>query len=450
MRRSRVLFLSLVVVTLSCSVVPYVRLYWERHNSLWDDAAYLVLLSLLVLPYSRDFKRFVRAKGNPLTGFAVAVGVLLIVDVVVNAPLNLYKTKVYVLLCAMYILCFLFTKLREHQKARLVGYLLMTWLAVSVVELYLRFNQPLLFNEFPWYGMTLQSALRPLVISGYLAPVASKVYGLGIGSQANVVALLGLLLFWPLSGASCMPKIIRIRIVQILVVCTAVAILPFALSLTSIIALMCAISVGILRRAARLTTSATFVLAAVVAGVLGFFAFRIGDLFGFSAATENREAYLYEFIYWPLAYLDDHLIRVLLGLHNDISAAPLENRYFNFLLTLGAPLSLAIAIALVRMLRTRVRRSSKERLGTLKLVLFVLFAVTYGHIGFTAHVPGLILLATVVVFVSERGSGVVSAQTTCLNPPNRPLARSPQRRPVVETVKMEDRSDDGNRALART
>ena len=401
MRRSRVLFVGLVAVTLLCSVIPYVRLYFGRHNSLWDDAAYLVLLSSLVLLYRRDFLRFVRSRGNPLLGLAAAVSLLFLIDLSLNAPLNLYKTKMYVLVCAMYVLSFLFTKLRADRKTRFVGYLLLTWLAVSVVELYLRWTTPALFGVFPWNGMPLQSATRPLVTGGYISVVESKAYGLGIGSQANVIALMSLLVALIRGGFAGMPALFRMRKVRVLIFLVASVTLPFTLSLSGVIAFVLALTVVALKRAARFTVAATFCLTSIAGGAVGLFAFNIGSAFGFSANTATRDAYLRELVFWPLEFFRDNATLISLGLHNDIAAAPLENRYFNVVLALGVPLSLYIALSLFRLFRALLKRSGEQRIGTLKLTLFVLLCVSYFHISFASHVPGLILFASLFVFVAE-------------------------------------------------
>ena len=395
------MFATLVTVSLLGSVVPYVLLYFGRHNSLYDDAVYLSLLAGLVLLYRGSFKKFVLSRRNVLTGFAVAVCILLLLDLAVNTSPNLYKKKMYVLLCVMYFLCFLFTKLREEQKTRLVFYVLLTWMTVSFVELFLRLAHPELFSVFPWNGMTLQSALRRFVSAGYISPVESKVYGLGIGSQSNVIAVMSVLVFVFTGPLASMPGLFRTGLAKVLLICAAVVILPFTLSLTSIVALLGAIVVVALKRAARLTVAATLALSSVIAGVAWFFVFNIGDVVGFVANTESRAVYVHELAFWPLEFLRENPTRILLGLYNDITSAPLENRYFNVLLALGAPLTLYIAFSLFRMFRRLLRRSSLERNGTLRLMLFVLLCIAYVHISFAAHLPGLILLATLFVFVAE-------------------------------------------------
>jgi DMSO/TMAO reductase YedYZ heme-binding membrane subunit len=108
----------------------------------------------------------------------------------------------------------------------------------------------------------------------------------------------------------------------------------------------------------------------------------------------------------------------VLGLHNEITEAPLENRYFNILLTLGLPLFIYVVVALLYTSFQLLRRTSREEDGRLKLMLYLLFCVSYAHIGFAMHVPGLILLASVFVYVTER-SGVQQHQGV-------PQRRAPQ------------------------
>jgi hypothetical protein len=141
--------------------------------------------------------------------------------------------------------------------------------------------------------MTLQTALNPLVNAGIIEPVASKVYGLGIGSQANVIAVMSTLIVL-FTRPDMMPPFFRRGVPKVALVSAAAGLLPFMLSLTAIMALVAAVVVIAFRKTARLTARATFAVSALITAVFGFFAFEIGSAFGFAANLSNRESYLYD------------------------------------------------------------------------------------------------------------------------------------------------------------
>jgi hypothetical protein len=250
--------------------------------------------------------------------------------------------------------------------------------------------------DIVWKDLTLQSGLSSSELE------VKKIHGLGISTQANITAIFSLMFFsiYYLSKVS-----LRYKIFFYLLLTACVGILAFSISLTAIASCAFSIFLYLIRKVWSFNLYSSFLLGLFLIFVSFQFLFLIGDSFNFSANSETKSEYIFEFFEWPLEFFLANPLLVSLGLYNDISNAPLENRYFNLILTHGLLFFFIIIMVFLRLYSKLFLKSSMGNEDALRFLIFSYLAISYFHISYLPHITSIILFSVLFVYsVSKSAS----------------------------------------------
>jgi hypothetical protein len=310
------------------------------------------------------------------------------IDLFINYPINKYKFDTYCLLVIILYFSFLTKLFNSRQINWFITYTLFVWLLISIIEFYLRWKYPILFAEV-WRGLTLQSAIKETDFE------VKQIYGLGISTQSNVTAIISLffIIFFNFKNSGIIYSTLKYFL---LVSC--LGLILFMLSLTAVLGVIFSITIYLLRR--KISSNINILFISILLLLLFFspLIFSLGDIIGFSANKTTKDGYIYEFLTWPLNYFSSNPLLIFVGLHNDISNAPLENKYFNLLLTNGFLISSFFIIILFRFYKYLLIKSSNGGIYLLRFLLFSNLVISYFHISYLPHTSTLILFATIFVY----------------------------------------------------
>jgi hypothetical protein len=370
------------ISVLYVQVLSYSGVYIGIHNSL-KYSLYLILLTLPIFIWNIVRLKRIAIKLN-LELIILCLGFFqLIIDLMIFTEINKYKFDTY---CLIYFILFFrsFAKSVGIDKLKVLIYFnLATWLAINMVEYYLRQTQPELFT-LVWSELTLQTSLNESDLE------VKKIHGFGISTQANIVAVLSLIVLIIFDFFEKRHWLLKMFMLIVLLLCFYFV--PYSLSLTAIAALL--ISVLILLTKLFTNLNSKFLLnSLMVLLLLGFpLFFLIGDYLNFSANSSTKSDYTYEFIEWPVKYTLENFISVLSGFNNNIVDAPLENRYFNIILTNGL-LFFVLLLYFLSKEYMRLLDKAKFSLGDkTKFLVFSIIVISYMHISFIPIISSLILL----------------------------------------------------------
>ena len=377
-------FLILVTFFL---IWPYYSVFLGIHNSLKFNMFFIISLTPIVLMYPLKFIIYLYKGKFSFLIFLILP--LFILDLIINSPINKYKFDTYSLFIIILIFSFFFKLLNQKQRNIIVIYFLICWLIVSILEFYLRWQYPVLFEDV-WRGLTLQSGVRESDFE------VKKIHGLGISTQANVTAIFSLIfvVFYYLRNSYKWSSSFLLLLFLLIVV----GLLPFMVSLTSILGFIITISIYYIKNLTRI--SGNIVIALIFLSILFLWPilFTLGEFFKFNANKESESYYLYEFFVWPSKFLIDNLGLILSGMLNDISTAPLENKYFDLLLTNGLFIFLLLIIILYRFYNNLLKKSSIGGINILRFFIFSNLVISYFHISFLPHITTLILYSILFVY----------------------------------------------------
>ena len=312
-----------------------------------------------------------------------------ILDLIINSPINKYKFDTYSLFIIILIFSFFFKLLNQKERNLIVFYFLFFWFIISIIEFYLRWQYPVLFEDV-WRGLTLQSGVRESDME------VKKIHGLGISTQANVTAIFSLIFFliYYLRNSR---KLVR-TFLLVLLLLIVLGLLPLMISLTSILGFLLTIFIYYIKKVTRVSGN---IVITIIFFIFLFFwpiLFNLGEIFNFQANKESQNYYLYEFIIWPSEFLIDNLALILSGMLNDISIAPLENKYFDLLLTNGLFIFLLLIISLYKFYIHLLRKSLIGGVNILRFFIFSNLVISYFHISFLPHITTTILYSILFVY----------------------------------------------------
>ena len=262
-------FLILVTFFL---IWPYYSVFLGIHNSLKFNMFFIISLTPIVLMYPLKFIIYLYKGKFSFLIFLILP--LFILDLIINSPINKYKFDTYSLFIIILIFSFFFKLLNQKQRNIIVIYFLICWLIVSILEFYLRWQYPVLFEDV-WRGLTLQSGVRESDFE------VKKIHGLGISTQANVTAIFSLIfvVFYYLRNSYKWSSSFLLLLFLLIVV----GLLPFMVSLTSILGFIITISIYYIKNLTRI--SGNIVIALIFLSILFLWPilFTLGEFFKFNA-----------------------------------------------------------------------------------------------------------------------------------------------------------------------
>ena len=176
--------------------------------------------------------------------------------------------------------------------------------------------------------------------------------------------------------------------------------LQFSSSLTGLISIAVGIYFYLIARNTKLSIGYAYIYLFIAGTIFSALIFVIGNYLGFSAKTGTEEAYYYDLFQWPLEYLVSNFIIVISGFQNYIPAeiTPLENRYFNLLLSLGIIFFTYSIYLLYKFHRKIFLEANNSIENRLKLFIYTYLIFSYFHISYIPHTNGIILFALLFVF----------------------------------------------------
>ncbi len=366
---------------------PYYSVFLGLHNSLKFNTFFIILLIPIILIYPLRFIRYLYF--GKFSFLILIILLFFILDLFINSPINKYKFDTYSLFVIILVFSFFFKLLNQKHRNLIVLYCLFFWFITSILEFYLRWQYPILFEEV-WRGLTLQSGVQESDFE------VKKIHGLGISTQANVTAIFSFMFFIFYFLQNSYRYFSNLLLIFLLLV--VLGLLPLMLSLTSILGLLLTIFIYYLKKSTRLSGNLIILLIFSIFIFSWPVLFSLGEFFNFSANKESQSDYLYEFIVWPSEFLFDNLPMILSGMLNDISTAPLENKYFDLLLTNGLLIFLLLIIILYKMYINLLNNIVKGKINTLKFFLFSNLIISYFHISFLPHITTLILFSILFVY----------------------------------------------------
>jgi len=365
---------------------PYYNVFGGLHNSLKYNFQFILFLIPIVVLFPGKFLNYlINSKYSFLILFLF---IFLMFDLFFNFPLNKYKIDTYCLFVSILFFLFVFNQLSQRFVNLFVFFVLLIWLLISILEFYLRLSAPELF-DIVWNELTLQSGLSSTELE------VKKIHGLGISTQANITSIFSLIFFsvYYLSKVS-----FRYQIFFYFLLTACIGILSFSLSLTAIASCAFSILLYYIRKRWSLDLFSSFVLGILLLIVSFPFLFLIGDSFKFSANSDTKSEYLFEFFEWPLEFFMANPLLVSLGLYNDISNAPLENRYFNLILTQGLLFFLIFMLVLLRVYSKLFMKSSIGNEDALRFIIFSYLIISYFHISYLPHITTIILFSVLFAY----------------------------------------------------
>jgi hypothetical protein len=367
-------------------VWPYYAIFTGIHNSLKYNSLFILFLIPISLLYPFKFIAYLY-KGK-YSYLLLLIIPFFIIDLFINYPINKYKFDTYCLLVIILYFSFLI-KLFNRQKVNwFITYILFVWLLISIIEFYLRWKYPILFEEV-WRGLTLQSAIKGDTFE------VKQIYGLGISTQSNVTAIISLIfiLIFNFQKSGLLNKTFKYFLIFF-----CLSLMLFMLSLTAILGVIFSYIIYTLREKIGANIHILFIFICISLIFLYPLIFSLGDIIGFSANKTTQNDYFYEFFTWPAIFFLDNPLLITLGLYNDISNAPLENKYFNLLLTNGFLISCIFFIILFRFYNHLLVESKHGGVYALRFILFSNLVISYFHISYLPHVSTLILFASIFVY----------------------------------------------------
>ena len=380
--------------------------YWSYSSAYFSDPNSLkynyVFLALLVPLFLFDISKFILfIFKNQYARILSVFFVFFVTDLLLNYPLNKYKIDTVILLIIILIFSFLFKNINHKVLTNFIYINLLVWMIFSFVELYIINNYPLLHLN-TWEGIGIQTIFP----QGYQYH-GFGIHGLGITSQVNTSALIILVVF----------SIYYIRIktniffkvFNFTVIFFCVYLLQFSSSLTGVLSLLIAIYFYLLCTKTIFSIRYSYFSLFTIAFIFSSAIFIIGNLIGFSARTGNEEAYYYDLIQWPIEYYINNFITISLGFQNYIPAdiTPLENRYFNLLLSVGLFFTVFVLSSFYSLHKSfflmlkYFKNSKHSTFYGLILIIFTYLIFSYFHISYLPHTNGLIFFALIFVFCSS-------------------------------------------------
>ncbi len=384
--RISVTYLYLICLVSFYLIWPYYNVFGGLHNSLKYNFQFILLLIPIVFLFPIKFLNYlISSKYSFLILFLF---IFLMFDIFFNFPLNKYKIDTYCLFVSILFFLFFFNQLSQRLINLFVLFVLLIWLVISILEFYLRLRAPELF-DIVWNELTLQSGLSSSELE------VKKIHGLGISTQANITAIFSLLFF---SIYYLVKVSLRYKIFYFLLLTSCIGILSFSISLTAIASCAFSILLYYTRKRWSFNLYSSLILVFFLLLFSFPFLFLIGDLFKFSANSETKSDYIFEFFEWPLEFFLANPLLVSLGFCNDISNAPLENRYFNLILTHGLLVFSIIIIVFSRLYSTLFLKSSMGDEDALRFIIFSYLVTSYFHISYLPHITSIILFSVLFVY----------------------------------------------------
>jgi len=380
------LFLGIVFI----NVWSYLSIYLFSPNSLKFSFVYLLLGLPIIFVNPNKFVNYIYCSKYNRISLAFILFILL--DVLINYPLNKYKIDTYTLVYLVVFFNYIFDQLDQNKVINFIYYTLIIWLVVSVLE-YIILQKYTIIHQLAFDGIGIQN----IVFSG--ASYHGKgIHGLGLTSQVNISALIFVIIF-SYNFINKNNNFFKNLIFLILFI-TSILILPFSLSLTAVVAVLIALFFIIMKKYSRFGISMIYSFLLLFSIFSFSTIFVVGSLIGVTASTGNESSYMYDLFLWPLEFFFNNFIYVFSGFLNDIPSlsTPLENRYFNVLLCVGVFFSLYLFFTLFQYHKKLFSNIKTSRLNDLKFFIFTFLIVSYFHISYLPHTNSLILISMLFTF----------------------------------------------------
>lgn len=397
--RQKLILFYLFLAILFINYWSYSSVYFSEPNSLKYNYVFLALLIPLFL---FDISKFIiYTFKNKYSKILAVFFIFFVIDLLLNYPLNKYKIDTFILLIIILIFSFVFRNITHKIFTNFIYINLLVWMIFSFIELYIINNYPLLHLN-TWEGIGIQN-----IFSMNSQYHGFGIHGLGITSQVNTSALIILIVF-------CFYYIIKksnifFKFFNILIIFFSFYLLQFSSSLTGVLSLLIAIYFYLICTKTIFSIRYSYFYLFAVAFIFSSVIFIIGNVIGFSARTGNEEAYYYDLIQWPIEYYLNNFISVSIGFQNYIPAdiTPLENRYFNLLLSVGLFFFIFVLSSFYSLHKSfflmlkNFNKSKYSSFYALILIIFTYLIFSYFHISYLPHTNGLIFFALSFVFCSS-------------------------------------------------
>ena len=361
----------------------YTSIYFGISNSLKFNTYFILMLLPIVFYDLNKFLSFLLyEKTKPILILFIA---FFLIDLSINFPINKYKFDTYSFIFIFIILRYIFQDINVNTYFKFAYFILIFWLVISIIELIIIIYFPIL------HSITYQSIGIQTVIKDYL-PSSQGIHGLGLTSQANIGALISLFLINIYLIISLKSIFYKFLVLTILII--NVIIIPFSLSLTAILSVFISILFVISKYIFRFSLNINYLIIAFFSITSFSLIFILGEFFSFSAQEDTSSYYIYELFGWPIKYLEKNFIPIILGFDNNVNPTevPLENRYFNLILSLGLIFTLFIFYYLY-VFHLNLYENLFENNNVLKFLIFTTLCVSYFHISYLPHTNSIIILA---------------------------------------------------------
>tara|TARA_B100001250_G_scaffold149451_1_gene128032 strand:+ start:28994 stop:30226 length:1233 start_codon:yes stop_codon:yes gene_type:complete len=383
------LFLSILVINIWSYYSAY---YYDTNSFKYNYVFLLLLIPTFLFSFKRFFNFLISSRYKKILLLFV---VFLSLDVLINYPVNKYKVDTYIFFWVIIVFSYIFKYIERRRFTRFLYYIVFVWLIFSCIEFYIIENYPLTHLN-TWEGIGVQNIFgKENEYHGF------GIHGLGITSQVNTSALV---LFLFLSIHYIIKKrnivVITFNLVAILI---TIYLLQFSSSLTGVISFLIAIYFYVISTKTNVKIKYTYSFLFLFAFIFSSLIFILGNFFGFAARTGNEEAYYYDLFLWPIQYLTDNFIIVLSGFQNYIPAniTPLENRYFNLLLSVGIIFFYYSIYILYRFHSIIYANINFLLNGALIMFIYTYLIFSYFHISYIPHTNGIILFSLFFIYCAS-------------------------------------------------
>lgn len=388
-KNQNLVFIYLLFSIFIINIWSYFSVYLLTSNSLKYSFTFFLFTLPVLFINPNKFINFIY-KSNYRLIFILFLS-FFIIDISINSPINKYKFDTYTLIYLIIFFKYIFEIFDNKKIIKFIYLSLLLWLIISLIEYYILENISTL-HQLAFQGIGIQN-----IIFGPESYHGKGIHGLGITTQTNISAIILLIFFSIYYFVK--QKNNYIKFILLLIIITSILISPYTLSLTSVLSLVLSIFFVLVRKRLNFSLSVVYFFLLIFVSFSFAIVFEIGSFFGFSARSGNESSYYYDLFKWPIEYFLDNAFLLSSGFLNEISpnTTPLENRYFNLLLSLGFFFFL-ICIKILYDYHSKIFSSKSTLLNNLKLFVFTYLIISYFHISYLPHTNTIILTALMFSF----------------------------------------------------